>query len=85
MGPAYAPISIKNFSGRGLVADPRYVAAVALAVLLATRIVMPISTTHVSCGALFGIGAVTRRAEWATTLPTGAALGAACRWAIGRS
>ncbi|HEY5313499.1 MAG TPA: inorganic phosphate transporter, partial [Pirellulales bacterium] len=46
---------LKNFSGRGLVADqlvdtPAYVAAVALGagltVLLATRLSMPISTTH---------------------------------------
>lgn len=49
---------------------------------------MPVSTTHVSCGSLFGIGAVTRRgrwdmigkilAAWVTTLPLGALLGAAC-------
>jgi inorganic phosphate transporter, PiT family len=55
-------------------------------VIGASRLGLPVSTTHVSCGALFGIGAVTRQAEWGTiakilvawvtTLPTGAALGA---------
>ena len=56
---------LKNFSGRGLVsdvlaADPRYVAAVALGagltVLLATKLGMPISTTHGLVGALVGAG-----------------------------
>lgn len=56
---------LQNFRGRGLVADalvsdPRYVAAVALGaaltVLLATRIGMPISTTHGLVGALVGAG-----------------------------
>jgi PiT family inorganic phosphate transporter len=47
---------------------------------------MPVSTTHVSCGALFGIGAATGQARWrtigqilaawVTTLPLAAALGA---------
>ena len=46
----------------------------------------PVSTTHVSCGALFGLGAVTRQARWkmmavilgawVATLPLGIALGA---------
>jgi PiT family inorganic phosphate transporter len=45
----------------------------------------PVSTTHVSCGALFGIGAVTDQARWSmirtiilawiATLPVGAVLG----------
>ncbi len=30
---------------------------------------LPLSTTHVSVGALLGIGVVTRRARWKTTLP----------------
>ena len=56
---------LKSFSGRGLVADElvansAYVAAVALGagltVLLATRIGMPISTTHALVGALVGAG-----------------------------
>jgi len=47
---------------------------------------MPVSTTHVSCGALFGIGIANRRARWAMirtilmawvlTLPTAALLSA---------
>ena len=55
-------------------------------VIGASQLGMPVSTTHVSCGALFGIGAVTRQARWGmigkilaawvTTLPLGAALGA---------
>src|SRR4051812_16065338 len=56
---------LKSFSGRGLVPDalvndPRYVAAVALGagltVLLATRIGMPVSTTHGLVGGLVGAG-----------------------------
>jgi len=55
-------------------------------VLLASRFGFPVSTTHVSCGALFGLGAVTRQAQWKTigtvllawviTLPTAAILAA---------
>ncbi len=55
-------------------------------VLAASPLGLPLSTTHVSCGALFGIGAVTRQARWKTisgifaawlvTLPLAAALGA---------
>jgi len=53
---------------------------------------MPVSTTHVSCGALFGIGTVTRQAQprmivtilaaWVTTLPLAAILGAVGYWAL---
>lgn len=35
-----------------------------LIVILASKFGMPVSTTHVSCGTLFGIGAVTRKADW---------------------
>lgn len=55
-------------------------------VLAASPLGLPLSTTHVSCGALFGIGAVTRQARWKTiagillawivTLPLAALLGA---------
>jgi PiT family inorganic phosphate transporter len=55
-------------------------------VLLASRFGMPVSTTHVSCGSLFGIGAVTGRAKWkmitrilsawVTTLPLSAIISA---------
>jgi inorganic phosphate transporter, PiT family len=56
----------------------------ALLVTVASRLGMPVSTTHVSCGALFGIGVVNRKAElktiltillaWVTTLPLAAAV-----------
>lgn len=56
-------------------------------VIFASKIGVPVSTTHVSCGSLFGIGAVTRQAHWkmiasilfawVTTLPVAAILGSA--------
>lgn len=58
---------VKNFSGKGLVPDeliqtPEFAISIALGagftVLLATRIGMPISTTHALVGALFGSGVV---------------------------
>ncbi|MGW9686653.1 anion permease [Flagellimonas sp. 2504JD1-5] len=58
---------VKNFSGKGLVPneliqDPNFAVAIALGagitVFLATRIGMPISTTHSLVGALFGSGVV---------------------------
>jgi PiT family inorganic phosphate transporter len=61
--------------------------ATALLVLVASRFGLPVSTTHVSCGALFGIGLVTRQARWrtigrilvawVTTLPLAATLAGA--------
>ena len=63
-----------------------------MVVILASRMGLPVSTTHVSCGSLFGIGTVTRQANWGMigkifgawliTLPIGAILGAACYWGI---
>jgi len=63
-----------------------------LLVLVATPLELPVSTTHVTCGALFGIGAVTGQARWkvvgqiltawVTTLPVAAALGAALYLAV---
>ena len=57
-----------------------------LIVIGASRFGLPVSTTHVSCGSLFGIGTVTGQGRWAvigrilaawvTTLPLGAVLGA---------
>lgn len=35
-----------------------------LIVIGATQLGMPVSTTHVSCGTLFGIGTVTKKAHW---------------------
>lgn len=59
-------------------------------VIFASRWGLPVSTTHVSCGALFGIGLVNGRARWKTiggifsawalTLPLAAALAAAAYW-----
>ncbi|MBI5139467.1 inorganic phosphate transporter [Candidatus Nomurabacteria bacterium] len=56
-----------------------------LLVILASQFGLPVSTTHVSCGALFGIGAVTHQAQWRNifsiilawviTLPIAAGLG----------
>ncbi|MGE4233099.1 MAG: anion permease [Bacteriovoracia bacterium] len=55
-------------------------------VISASKFGLPVSTTHVSCGALFGIGTITRQAHWktiasilvawVTTLPLAAFLGA---------
>jgi len=55
-------------------------------VVLASPLGLPVSTTHVSCGALFGIGAANGRgrwrmigavvAAWVITLPVAAVLGA---------
>lgn len=62
-------------------------------VIVASRLGLPVSTTHVSCGSLFGIGAMTGQADvkvigrivtaWVTTLPLGAFLGACCYWLVG--
>ncbi len=38
----------------------------AMLVLFASRIDVPVSTTHVSCGSIFGIGAVNRSGRWET-------------------
>ncbi len=53
-------------------------------VIFASKLGVPVSTTHVSCGSLFGIGLVNRRAHWGTigvvllawvtTLPLGAVI-----------
>jgi PiT family inorganic phosphate transporter len=55
-------------------------------VIVASRLGVPVSTTHVSCGSLFGIGSITGQAHWrtigtillawVTTLPVAAALAA---------
>jgi len=58
-----------------------------LLVTAASRLGLPVSTTHVSCGSLFGLGAVTHAARWQVvhaillawviTLPMAASLAAA--------
>lgn len=63
-------------------------------VIFASKLGVPVSTTHVSCSALFGIGASTHRAHWGVigqialawliTLPTGALLGAGAMAVLGR-
>ena len=68
--------------GQGLTAN----LMTALLVLVASRLGLPVSTTHVSCGSIFGIGLVNRKrrwgtigkilATWVTTLPLGLGLGA---------
>jgi len=55
-------------------------------VIFASKFGVPVSTTHVSCGAIFGIGVVTKQANvrtiasillaWVTTLPIAAAFSA---------
>jgi PiT family inorganic phosphate transporter len=69
--------------GQGLAAN----LVTSAVIVAASRFGLPVSTTHVGCGALFGIGAVTGQARWSTigrillawltTLPAGALLGAA--------
>ncbi len=69
--------------GQGLTAN----LGTALLVTLASRLGLPVSTTHVSVGGLFGIGLITGQARWrtvltivlawVTTLPLAAALAAA--------
>ena len=63
-----------------------------MTVIGASMLGVPVSTTHVSCGALFGIGSVTRQGHWkmmgtilgawVTTLPLGAVLGAVSFWVV---
>ena len=73
-------------AGQGLTAN----LVTAALVLGASRLGLPVSTTHVSCGSIFGIGLVNRRGDWrtvaqilvawVTTLP----LGFAFTWLLGR-
>jgi len=61
-------------------------------VLGASSLGLPVSTTHVSCGAIFGVGAANGGTDgrilkrillaWVTTLPLGLALGAGLRLAL---
>jgi inorganic phosphate transporter, PiT family len=72
---------ITNLSpGQGFTAN----ITTAVLVLFASRLGVPVSTTHVSCGSIFGIGAVNRSGRWETiskilltwitTLPVAAAV-----------
>lgn len=77
---------VKNFSGKGLVPDtliqsPTFAISIALGaaitVFLATKIGMPISTTHSLVGALFGSGVVAVGSEF-----NFAKLGSAFLWPL---
>ncbi len=69
-------------AGQGLTAN----LVTGFLVIFASKLGLPVSTTHVSCGSLFGIGTVTRQARWqtiagilaawVTTLPVAVLLGA---------
>lgn len=58
----------------------------------ASKMGVPVSTTHVSCGSIFGIGAITKQAKWKTithilfawitTLPLGTVLGLGIMWVL---
>jgi PiT family inorganic phosphate transporter len=66
--------------------------ATALLVIFASRLGLPVSTTHVSVGSLFGIGLVTRQADlrvvmgivlsWVLTLPIAAILAGGSYWLL---
>jgi len=68
--------------------------ATGILVISASLFGLPVSTTHVSCGALFGIGASTRQADykvvisillsWLLTLPCAAMLSALCYACVAR-
>jgi PiT family inorganic phosphate transporter len=72
--------------GQGLTAN----LVTALLVLLASPLGLPVSTTHVSCGSIFGIGLVNRTFQWKTvaqilmawvmTLPLAAILSGLLFW-----
>jgi inorganic phosphate transporter, PiT family len=76
-------------SGQGLTAN----LTTAVLVIGASRFGLPVSTTHVSCGSLFGIGTITRQARWRTigqiglawviTLPMAGVIGASLSALIG--
>jgi PiT family inorganic phosphate transporter len=64
----------------------------ALLVIFASRLGLPVSTTHVSVGSLFGIGLVTRQGDlrvvvnivlsWILTLPVAAILAGGSYWLL---
>jgi PiT family inorganic phosphate transporter len=75
-------------AGQGLTAN----LVTAAVVLSASRLGLPVSTTHVSCGSIFGIGLANGKTQWKTmaqilaawvmTLPIACALGAFLFWAL---
>jgi PiT family inorganic phosphate transporter len=77
--------------GQGLAAN----VSTGLLVILATRYGLPVSTTHVSVGSLFGIGLIARKANvgvvlaivlsWLLTLPCAALISGMVYWLAGRA
>ncbi len=77
--------------GQGLAAN----LSTGLLVILATRYGLPVSTTHVSVGSLFGIGLMARKANvkvmlgivlsWLLTLPCAALISGIVYWLVGRA
>ena len=69
--------------------------ATGILVILASKFGLPVSTTHVSCGSLFGIGWITGQGNprvifgillsWFITLPCAAALAASAYWLLTRA
>lgn len=58
---------------------------------ISSRFGVPVSTTHVSVGSIFGIGTITRRANkgggeillsWVLTLPIAATIAGVAYWAL---
>jgi inorganic phosphate transporter, PiT family len=86
MSKKIAPLNL----GQGLIAN----VVTAVLVVFASRAGLPVSTTHVSTSAVFGIGAIHRTAHrstilkivgaWLITLPAGAVLGAVSYWLFTR-
>lgn len=81
------PMAAPEATGANLVA--------ATLVVLASRFALPVSTTHVTSGGLFGIGLLRRNEadwrrvreivlSWLVTLPLGAALAGGCFWLLSR-
>ncbi len=80
------PFSLHLNHGQGFTANM----VTGIMVLFASRMGMPVSTTHVSVGALFGLGMITRQGNkgtiskillsWVLTLPIAAFLSAIAYW-----
>ena len=87
MGQAPPSIPTQNMShGQGFAAN----LVTGFMVIVASRLGVPVSTTHCSVGSLFGIGLITGKADkrvvsnilmsWLLTLPVAALLSALSYW-----